>query len=346
MDKTLQAVAWSSYLHAYGSAKDIPETIASLESVDPEIREIALDHLAVTIYHQGDIYPATAPAVAALIQLAVNEQTPDRPGILGLVEAIAESATRLPSQVATEKNWPIVGGFAFSPDYSLGAKTAAERDFSEVCLPVQTVFASQRAAIENLCGDRDSDIAAMVERILGLIQELPYSNICDPVYRCLAGTEYGTMTAFALANPTLTFGQLAARLGKRISALHVWWALLTEAQASANVEALARRTLVREIREHTRERGWGVSIHFHRMYARLESSWFSRFADYREQCEAVWALLVQWAEKGWLPQSPDDSIIRACFDEGWRTHWKRSLATHIAIQKWRARRFLKRMIQK
>ncbi len=323
MDRTQQPIAWSSYHHAYGPAEDTPKAIEFLKSTEPAVRENALNHLATTIYHQGDIYSATAPAVATLIQLAVNEQTPGRPSILGLVEAIAESAARhVPAQPIEVQDRD---GIAYPSYYSLNVKIRAESDFREVFLPVQTAFASQRAALENLRDDQDKDLAVMAESVLDLIQGFPYADICDPVYRCLAGTEYGTMTALALANPTLTFGQLAARLGKRISALRVWWALLAEAQASGNVEALARSTLVREIREHTRERGWDVSIHFHRIYARLETSWFSRFSDYREYSEAVWALLVQRAEKGWLPQSPEDSLIRACFDDGWREPGKRSL---------------------
>jgi hypothetical protein len=270
MDKTLLSIEWSSYHHAYGPAEDIPDAIESLKSVDPAVRENALSHLAVTIHHQGDIYTATAPAVAALIRLAVNDQMPGRSGILELVEAIAESAARhVPAQPIEVKDRD---GIEYASYYSLNAKIHAESDFREIFLPVQSALASQRVAFENLRSDRDRDIAVIAGSILDLIQGFPYSDICDPVYRCLDGTEYGTVTAFALANPTLTFGQLASRLGKRISALHVWWALLAEAQAGENIEALARSTLVREIREHTRERGWGVSIHFHRMYARMESS--------------------------------------------------------------------------
>jgi hypothetical protein len=127
MDETLRMIEWSSFHHAYGTADDIPEAIESLKSSDPAVRENALDHLSVMIYHQGDLYSATAPAVTALIRLAANEQKPDRPDILGY----------------------------------------------------------------------------------------------DPVYRGLEGTEYGTVTAFAAAHPTMTFGQLASRLGKRISAQQV-----------------------------------------------------------------------------------------------------------------------------
>lgn len=321
MNKTQQPIAWSSYHHAYGPAKDTPKVIESLKSVDPAVRENALDHLAVTIYHQGDIYTATAPAVEALIRLVANEQIQDRSDILGLVEAIAGSAAWLPGQfVEVERQPSPIFGVTDPPDYSLNGKTRAETGFREVLLPVQVALASQRALLENLLGDQDRVVAGIVESILDISREFPYSNCCDPVYRNLEGTEYGTVTAFASAHPTMTFRQLASRLGKRIPTLQVWWALLTEAHASGNVEAFARGALVREIHEHTRGRGWDVSIHFHRIYERMEASWLSRFSDYREQSEAVWALLVKRAEKGWLPQSPDDSIIRACFDDGWRKY--------------------------
>lgn len=326
MNKTLQSIEWSSYHHAYGPADDIPEAIASLKSIDPAVRENALDHLAVTIYHQGDIYTATAPAVEALIRLAANEQTQDRPGILGLVEAIAKSAAWLPGQFVEVEGPPSpIFGIADPPDYSLNGKTRAEAGFREVLLPVQVALASQRALLENLLGDQDRIVAGIVESILDLSRDFPYSHCCDPVYRSLDGTAYGTVTAFASAHPTMTFRQLASRLGKRIPALQVWWALLTEAHASGNIEALARGALVREIHEHTRGRGWGVSLHFNRICERIKSNWFLRFSPYRDRCEAVWALLVSSAEKGWLPQSPDDSTIRACFDYGWREHGKRSL---------------------
>ncbi len=311
-----QPVEWSAYNHAYGTANDIAKTLEALKSARASIRENALDHLFFTIYHQGDIYSATAPAVEALILLAANQATADRPNILGLVEVIAESAARLPGQFTEEIKHHHTPNCA--SDHSHDARANAEKGFREIALPVQVAFASQRAALEKLLCDQDGIVVDLAKRIFDIVQEFPYSDLYEPVYRGLKLIEYDTVTAFALDNPTMTFGQLASHLGKRVSTLQVWWVLLAEAEASGNIEALARSALVREIRAHTRERGWGVSIHFERIHERIEFNWFSHFPLYPDSCEAVWALLTRKAEKGWLPQSSEDPVIRACFDEGWR----------------------------
>ncbi|WP_157018343.1 hypothetical protein [Cryptosporangium arvum] len=82
-------VDWSRLTHAYGSAEDVPSTIAALRSDDDDVRYQALGDLFSSIVHQGTRYPASAYAVPPLLELLADPSVPDRAFIGQLVALIA-----------------------------------------------------------------------------------------------------------------------------------------------------------------------------------------------------------------------------------------------------------------
>jgi hypothetical protein len=93
MFEHLDAIDWATLSHAYGSAEDVPALIRNLSARDPDTRDRALSDLFSTIWHQGTVYSASAPAVPFLIALAAHPGTPDRPGILYLLQALSEGTS-------------------------------------------------------------------------------------------------------------------------------------------------------------------------------------------------------------------------------------------------------------
>ncbi|MBC6468843.1 hypothetical protein [Actinomadura alba] len=68
----LDTVDWAKLSHAYGPAEDVPDLLRGLVSEDDEVRGEAIYELCGTIYHQGTVYSASAPAVPFLTRLAVH----------------------------------------------------------------------------------------------------------------------------------------------------------------------------------------------------------------------------------------------------------------------------------
>lgn len=101
----LDEVRWAELTHAYGPALDVPELLRALRSSSPEEHDGALGTLYTNIFHQGSRYQATAYAVPFLARLALDPATPDRPGVVGLLAAVAigYDATHLPDGVDTAR---------------------------------------------------------------------------------------------------------------------------------------------------------------------------------------------------------------------------------------------------
>jgi hypothetical protein len=86
----LEKVEWGALEHAYGPASNVPAMLRALVSKDDEEREAALWDLFGTVWHQGTVYSASAPAVPFLIEILRAESTPaDRSGILQLLLQLA-----------------------------------------------------------------------------------------------------------------------------------------------------------------------------------------------------------------------------------------------------------------
>lgn len=82
------AVDWAALTHAYGGAEAVPFMVQALVSADAEERAEALDELFGSIFHQGTVYAASAPAVPFLARAAVVAPG-DRAQIVLLISAMS-----------------------------------------------------------------------------------------------------------------------------------------------------------------------------------------------------------------------------------------------------------------
>jgi hypothetical protein len=88
----LDEIDWASLEHAYGSAEDTPELLRRVASGNEDDASDALDELWGSIWHQGSVYAATAPAVPHLAEIAAAGSAASAAGVLHLLGAIAESS--------------------------------------------------------------------------------------------------------------------------------------------------------------------------------------------------------------------------------------------------------------
>ncbi|MFI0967279.1 hypothetical protein ACH4S8_38720 [Streptomyces sp. NPDC021080] len=97
----LDDVRWSDLDHAYGPAEDVPELIGALYEDDEEAASEAIHELYGTIYHQGTIYEASAPAVPFLAH-AVLHAPRKRDELLMLLAVLADHDPAF----AESPHWP------------------------------------------------------------------------------------------------------------------------------------------------------------------------------------------------------------------------------------------------
>jgi hypothetical protein len=86
----LDEVDWSAVSDAYGPATDIPTLFRALVSSSPDHREFACLLLHQTIWHQGNVYSATAAAIPFLYNLLEADGPHDKEGIAGLLSLVAD----------------------------------------------------------------------------------------------------------------------------------------------------------------------------------------------------------------------------------------------------------------
>ncbi|MFI8434935.1 hypothetical protein ACIGJO_14465 [Streptomyces sp. NPDC079020] len=84
----LDQVPWAGLAHCYGPATEVPSQLRDLASPDEEARTRAWDRLWSNLYHQGNVYEATAHAVPFLLHLLTDETTPHRKGFLGYLSVL------------------------------------------------------------------------------------------------------------------------------------------------------------------------------------------------------------------------------------------------------------------
>lgn len=99
---------WSALTHAYGAAADIPDVLARFRS---ELRAgtpstDVTEQLFSSLIHQGDVYPATVPAVPHVIAAAA-EVAPDhrRPALYFAAHAARGFADRDRSEYGDANAW-------------------------------------------------------------------------------------------------------------------------------------------------------------------------------------------------------------------------------------------------
>ncbi|MFG3145333.1 hypothetical protein [Streptomyces sp. NPDC048243] len=111
---------WAALHHAYGLAKDAPETLTALLDTDQGVRTKALDNLFDILHHQGTIYEATVPTaryVSALLpdprtKLSVGKSHRSFPGciradLLSWLGSVADSVTDTVDEVGQRLGFPL-----------------------------------------------------------------------------------------------------------------------------------------------------------------------------------------------------------------------------------------------
>ena len=85
----LRGVDWSAVRHAHGPATDTPALLRALMSDNKRHRRFACQLLFETIWHQGNIYTATVPAIPFLYNLLETDGPHDKGAIAHLIATIA-----------------------------------------------------------------------------------------------------------------------------------------------------------------------------------------------------------------------------------------------------------------
>lgn len=66
----VDAVDWPRLTYAHGSAANVPDMLRDLASTDRSTAEAGLQAVLDALFHQGEVYPATVPAIRFLVELA------------------------------------------------------------------------------------------------------------------------------------------------------------------------------------------------------------------------------------------------------------------------------------
>ena len=86
----LDQADWSAVQDAYGPANKIPALLRALASSDPVHRDSAAQSLFEMIWHQGDVFSATATAVPFLYELLKTDGPHDKATVAVLLASIAD----------------------------------------------------------------------------------------------------------------------------------------------------------------------------------------------------------------------------------------------------------------
>lgn len=89
MSNGINAVPWSSLLHAYGEASDVAEALQNLRNSDPKKHKDGLAHLWSTIFHQGTRYTSTEAAIPYIAEVLADPNAPQRSGLARLLIGLA-----------------------------------------------------------------------------------------------------------------------------------------------------------------------------------------------------------------------------------------------------------------
>ncbi|GAQ52706.1 hypothetical protein [Streptomyces acidiscabies] len=96
----LDDIQWHTLTHAYGTAEDVPALIRALYEGGEQAQE-ALGELYGTVYHQGSVYEASAPAVPFLAH-AARHAPAQRASLLMLLAALADHTP----EDTESRQWP------------------------------------------------------------------------------------------------------------------------------------------------------------------------------------------------------------------------------------------------
>lgn len=158
---------WGALKHAYGSAEDMPALLRAMGSEDADERAEAMDGLVSSLFHQGDVYPASAAALPYLVRLVL-----DGPGhrkeLLWLVGGIAGGAgnRRVRAEVRRAVAEALPSLLPLATDDETGVRQAMVwliAAAEDAALPLMPLL---RARFDE---ERDADVRADLVTALGLL---------------------------------------------------------------------------------------------------------------------------------------------------------------------------------
>jgi hypothetical protein len=167
----LDGVDWGRLSHAYGRALDVPIDLRRLASSDADVHANALWQLGGSIYHQGDIFDATAAAVPFLIALASSAALPNRVEILEFLTEVAVSATASSPELIRagwakrQAEWPAIA-FGRPPAEIAEAQIAAD-------LAVKSALKEANDILRRLVDDADSAVGAAAQAVMQAMERRP-----------------------------------------------------------------------------------------------------------------------------------------------------------------------------
>ncbi|MGA4539357.1 hypothetical protein ACPA54_05130 [Uniformispora flossi] len=238
-------VDWPSLAHAYGPADDMPGLLAALRVPDAAVRRRARRRLAGSVFHQGDRYSATAPAIPPLIAAADDPEAPDRDRILRLVALLAvgyddahipggfdavglraESA-RIAARDVGEARRAMAAWVADAPNDDIRANRAylldvrdfaAERDQAARALRCYDEALAGAPTYRRLLLDPDASVRTAAAYLLGWFPEDAAPTIPLLAARAVADPDGTAATTAAIAASLLGGGTAVAPWAVRILA--------------------------------------------------------------------------------------------------------------------------------
>ena len=147
----LDQVNWAGVRDAYGPATDVPALLRAFVSLDPRDREFAQQLLFQTIWHQGDVYSATAATVPFLYNLLEDDGPHDREGAGGLIAAIADGLPPFVHCADDPEQYAFWDNILRSQGKSLDARIAEGRG---VAAEVRRQLVRRAELLRECCGGR------------------------------------------------------------------------------------------------------------------------------------------------------------------------------------------------
>lgn len=151
MAEKWDGIQWSSLRHAFGDAGDVPEALRALNSDDPDTQDQALEQLAGSIFHQGDVYDATLAAWPFLVERMVSGALDDERGALLLLNmgTTAFWATLSDERTEEEKEEDEESGSALAEPNE--ARKVVDAAFPKLLALFDAAGPRTKSALVNLC---------------------------------------------------------------------------------------------------------------------------------------------------------------------------------------------------
>lgn len=199
----LAEVPWARLPHAYGPAADVPGLLRDLRASDPAACEQALTDLFASITHQGTRYPATAPAVPFLAELATAPDTLSRHHLLLLL-----------AYAAVGTDWPslpdgVDPGRLDDPTYAPGCTPGRRQDEVPWARAAYQAVAQEVPRLLELLDDEDPRLRQATGYLVAWFPQ--HAGACLGRLRARLGAE---PDANAAATMVVAVGLLAGALGQ------------------------------------------------------------------------------------------------------------------------------------